>query len=759
MPFFDSNDWSDPNTMAAMSALANAAGAFGQAAMPSDRPVPMGAAFGAAAQAANSGMMAGAHNAQAFRMGNQEVAGKVISNDNSLLVENMLRRALGKPELTQADLQGHTDGMSARSPIFGLHSAPPTSASAAGATTTPSEQSPQGNYVGVPGGPPTYTPPGQPGDQSSDAGTTLGNNLMMKMLGFAPTDYAKAKQYADMLPAGPQKIEAERAAAKAAGIGVTGDVRSGGVQTIWNPEKRNPDGTVGGYDVAFKNPALPEGYTLNDAGEAVPVPKGPEAVSDIADRKAGAAAAYKPLNTYDAAGNETIMPATALKNGAPAASPPPAFAQRVSQIESGANPAPAPNGSSTAAGTDQFLNGTWLDQAKKNLPPQITQGKSDQQILALRSNPEVSAFLTNRYANENSQALQAGGVKNVGAPELYLAHHFGAAGAQAILKAPVNTPLSQILPPNVLKANPDLQGATVGDVYAHSRAQMHGVGTPTPAAQVAPGAPNTPVQNSASGIPTKLDDFIGKLGPTYQPPGRPAVLMGEPGKGTEEIQKVDADRLEQYSKEAAGGQKVYTNLQQLYQIMGRGLSTGNMTGAATHLTNYARQLGMDSLIPKNFDPNDSGAFNKLATDLVFAQLKQIGGRPMVSEIEGLKQANPNTSLTPAANSEILNNILADQRWRDARADLGRQYMSRFGSLGDFDARFNEQYPEVDTFNKITNTAAKAGWKLPGDASTPSGRNTGQLPSTAASLLKPNVHTTFKNGQVWTIENGQPLRIK
>jgi hypothetical protein len=230
--------------------------------------------------------------------------------------------------------------------------------------------------------------------------------------------------------------------------------------------------------------------------------------------------------------------------------------------------------------------------------------------------------------------------------------------------------------------------------------------------------------------------------------------MGEPGKGTEEIQKLDGDRLEQYSKEAAGGQKVFTNLQQLYQILGRGLSTGNLTNAATHLSNYAEQLGMGKLVPKGFNPSDAGAFNKLATDLVFAQLKQIGGRPMVSEIEGLKQANPNTSLTPAANVEILNNLLADQRWRDSRSDLARQYMARFGSLGDFDARFNEKYPETDTLNRITAAATKAGWKMPGDKADV------EIPDAALKQLKPGKITHFANGQSWMLgSDGKPERVK
>ncbi|WP_298800099.1 hypothetical protein [uncultured Devosia sp.] len=743
MGFFDLN-WQDPNTQAALGTLAGLASGFGKAAMPSTLPIGTGAALGMAADGAYQGGVGGAKAAQAYQGGQLENTGKAVGVDQALIIENVLRKAMGMPPLTAQQMQG----AGASSPLFGTFQPPqkpavtPPSISGAGAAPGTGADGAASN---------------QPGGPASD-GSAMGTALVQKLLGFAPTDYGKAKLYASMLrPGSPERAEAERAAAHSAGINMTPDVRQGGVVTIWNPSKKNDDGTVGGYDIAFKNPQLPEGTTLNDQGEAVEVPGAMPLIGKVASVKEGAKAQYQPLETYDQAGNEYIVPRTALVNGAPAqpgaSAPGGGYAQRVAQIESGGN-AGAENGASSAEGAHQFLNQTWLEQAKKYLPANITQGRTDQQLLALRKDPQVSSFVTNAYARENAGALQASGVQNIGAPELYMAHHFGPQGAATILKAPANTPLTKILPPAVIAANPDLKDATVADVYSHARQEMKGVQfnapSVTPQQQPAPaaGQPNTPVQNSAIGIPTKLEDFLSKLGPNYQVPGRPmapaGALLGEPSKGTEEIQKLDADRLEQYSKEAAGGQKVYTNLQQLYQIMGRGLSTGNMTNAASNLANYAQQIGAARLVPKNFDPNDAAAFNKLATDLVFAQLKQIGGRPMVSEIEGLKQANPNTGLPVAANVEILNNILADQRWRDSRADLARQYMARFGSLGDFDARFNEMYPEVDAYNRIADKAAASGWKMPGGKDTPSGRDKkGPDPAVQAKITPKAIAATAK----------------
>ena len=180
-----------------------------------------------------------------------------------------------------------------------------------------------------------------------------------------------------------------------------------------------------------------------------------------------------------------------------------------------------------------------------------------------------------------------------------------------------------------------------------------------------------------------------------------------------------------------------------------------MAPAATDLANLARQMGLGNLVPKGFDPNDANAFNKLATDLVFTSLKQLPGQPRVSEIEGLQRANPNISMTPEANVEILNNALAYQRWMDARANLAGQFIHQYpGQLTQFDSAFNKAYPEIDVYNAVANAAQKMGYKMPG--STPAV----QLPAAALGQLKVGIVSHFRNGQSWTLgANGVPQQVQ
>jgi hypothetical protein len=458
-------------------------------------------------------------------------------------------------------------------------------------------------------------------------------DIVSKMFA-GPTDVQRAMDYAYSLPGGPQRDLAMLGVYKAVGLSNNENVRGGSFVL-----QRDANGNM---RPVFFAPKIPEGAGPTANGGIAPLPNAANTISTLSRAQASGPATFKPLVSYDAAGNEIISPSTVLGGltGAGAGS-------------AGGTPSPA----------------SAPDFSGARLPP-----------AAPSPSPVPMAF---------KAAVQP----QAAAPTL----------------APPAQTAAQPLPP-----------------------QAGGAAAAT-----------NPVQFGAPNIPTQLDNF---LPPNYQPPQRPAAppgsLMGAPGPGFNEIAKNDAERLAGYERELSGGQKIYTNLEQMYSILGRGLSTGKMTDAASSLANFAQQAGYGYLIPKNFDPNDAAAFNKLATDLIFTSLKQLPGQPRVAEIEGLKQANPSLAMPPAANLEILNSTLSDQRWKDARANLAKQYMARYGTLGDFDARFNGQYPAVDVFNQVQNQAANAGWKLPGSPGTPSNPTSAAIANDARAQ---QVQSAFQKG--------------
>lgn len=127
------------------------------------------------------------------------------------------------------------------------------------------------------------------------------------------------------------------------------------------------------------------------------------------------------------------------------------FLDRLMQAES-AGRLTARNPRSTALGPFQFIESTFLAVARRYFPGE-TQSMTPPQILALRTNLEFSRRAAEAYTKENAAVLQSEGVAAT-YPNLRLAFLLGAAGAVKVLKAPPDTPLSRLLGPAVLIANP-----------------------------------------------------------------------------------------------------------------------------------------------------------------------------------------------------------------------------------------------------------------------------------------------------------------
>jgi len=129
-----------------------------------------------------------------------------------------------------------------------------------------------------------------------------------------------------------------------------------------------------------------------------------------------------------------------------------AYLMSKAETESSFN-ANAQAGTSSAKGLYQFIESTWLDMVKKNgaeyglekYANAITRRSNGsltvadpalrREILALRKDPQLSAYMAAEYANENRQYLSARLNREVTDTDLYMAHFLGAGGAVKFLTA------------------------------------------------------------------------------------------------------------------------------------------------------------------------------------------------------------------------------------------------------------------------------------------------------------------------------------
>jgi hypothetical protein len=216
-------------------------------------------------------------------------------------------------------------------------------------------------------------------------------------------------------------------------------------------------------------------FTAPAAPQRPVVGPGPGSIPTITDPVSGT---YR-LATEAPAGQPTASPPTASPPTAPPPTAPAAGAgvplsqsMDILAMVPGVRRAEGTgqNPRSSARGDFQFRDPTFIDQFRRNFPDQA-RGRSDQEILALRGTTlpdgrRVEEVLGPAYMQQNAQSLTRGGFAATG-QNVYLAHHFGATGAQNLLRAAAgdpNLPADRVLTEDVINANPFLRGATVGQV-------------------------------------------------------------------------------------------------------------------------------------------------------------------------------------------------------------------------------------------------------------------------------------------------------
>ncbi|WP_284262461.1 hypothetical protein [Roseicyclus amphidinii] len=189
---------------------------------------------------------------------------------------------------------------------------------------------------------------------------------------------------------------------------------------------------------------------------------------------------------------------------APAAPDFDAIARRIVGAESGGDPN-ARNGSSTATGLGQFIESTWLAMIERHRPD-LMEGRTRAQILALRTDPDLSMEMTVAYTRDNAARLdQAGFPPTPG--NLYLAHFAGVEGAIAALRAPRDAPILTVMSRAAIAANAPIryQGRrfadfTVAHLIGWARSKMGDTGAAAGAGRAASPAGVGTSGGAASGV-------------------------------------------------------------------------------------------------------------------------------------------------------------------------------------------------------------------------------------------------------------------
>jgi hypothetical protein len=148
-----------------------------------------------------------------------------------------------------------------------------------------------------------------------------------------------------------------------------------------------------------------------------------------------------------------------------------AYVYRITTIESG-NRCDAKNPLSSAAGLGQFINSTWL-RVMADYRPDLIQGKTRAQILAMRMQCDLAREMTTAFTRENANIIRGRG-HAVTPGNLYLAHFLGSGGAAKALGSSPDARVIDVFGADLVRANPFLSGRTISELIGWAARKMAG---------------------------------------------------------------------------------------------------------------------------------------------------------------------------------------------------------------------------------------------------------------------------------------------
>ena len=203
-------------------------------------------------------------------------------------------------------------------------------------------------------------------------------------------------------------------------------------------------------------------------------------------------------------GIKDVLAAKAAENKLP-----PELLNRIAGVESGYK-STAANPNSSAKGLFQFTDSTWKGMG----------GKEGEQF-----DPEKNADLGARFVRQNAEGLKQALGRNPTYGEVYASHFFGLKGAKDLLNMNPRTPMDQAVSAQVLKANPQLKGKTVGQVMASLDSKMgEGIVALAKGGEV-----------KRFGLPNSKDQLV--MGDIEEATDNPFAMMGDIGASSKDYDK------------------------------------------------------------------------------------------------------------------------------------------------------------------------------------------------------------------------------
>lgn len=366
------------------------------------------------------------------------------------------------------------------------------------------------------------------------------------------------------------------------------------------------------------------------------------------------------------------------------------LSRNVGQFESGGNPTTpnrsGPGGTPTtsAQGLHQYTDGTWLEAVQK-YRPDLMQGRSRAQILALRNDPAISSEIFDARGPElagNVSSITGGTATD---SSVALSHFLGPDGFKTFVSASPDARFADVLPA-FARTNPTYANRTIGQV-AQQFANRFGNGQYQPNGSVSGG---------------------GIVAPTGAPAG--AVQTGPVTYSTEEQKNID--RVNKYQEDL---QEQATSAKQMGALIEHAMPamnsyvSGPLTPAMMGAKRYLVQLGNminDQAGSKLIDvPRDVSQWEASGKDMLqvaSSMVKAMASRVTNFEFQTFQNLLPNDKTSPAGRQMVFDQLLGLNDYLQAKNAMASRMRPAKDNVNAFEAGWNQQVsPEAFIIHRMS----------------------------------------------------------
>lgn len=210
------------------------------------------------------------------------------------------------------------------------------------------------------------------------------------------------------------------------------------------------------------------------------------------------------------------------------------------------------------------------------------------------------------------------------------------------------------------------------------------------------------INPSDPNLTSKQRDLVAQLYEQYTQNKKPVTnIVNVPQMEKKELTQFDLDTLKDVRNGARSAQDTLSNLDLMSQLLQQ---NPDLTGGTSEALMQLKSLASNSGVVDADKLSAQQLFQKLGNQVMFAKVKELGGRILQSEITLMRKTVANLGNTPEANKLILEVMRRQEQAKIDNAALADKWVADHGTIVGFESYLRDYAKEHPIFAGLLDKA-------------------------------------------------------